>query len=86
MKQPTADYLIHWYSLEFASNPPTWDDETLTGLWDRYESLQEPSLAKTMRWLGFAQGAAYAHGLFSLDEIKSHSRDAVTRLEKEDAS
>ena len=29
---------------------------------------------KRMRWLGFVQGVLYAIGMFSVDELKNHSR------------
>jgi hypothetical protein len=30
---------------------------------------------KAMRWLGFIQGAAYARGYFTLEQIKEHSKN-----------
>lgn len=83
MYQSTAEYLLHYYSLEFLDRPATRENETLTGLWDRYEALPEHSPDKAMRWLGFAQGVAYALNLYTLDEIKEHSRFAVALLERE---
>lgn len=29
---------------------------------------------KSFRWLGFIQGVLWANGIFSLDELKEHSR------------
>ena len=48
------------------------DQTILTELSDRFPD--DGSENKAMRWLGFAQGAAWALGFYSLDELKEHSR------------
>jgi hypothetical protein len=51
---------------------------TLTEAYLRFPA--EGSTSKAMRWLGFMQGAAFAFNVFSLKEIKEHSRlGEVTR-------
>ncbi len=39
--------------------------------------LDEGRIEKAMRWLGFMQGALWGMGLFTLDELKEHSRPEV---------
>lgn len=36
--------------------------------------LDEGRIEKAMRWLGFMQGALWSIDIFSLDELKDHSR------------
>jgi len=36
--------------------------------------VHERRIEKAMRWLGFVQGCLWACGIFSLDELKNHSR------------
>jgi hypothetical protein len=36
--------------------------------------IDEDRVEKAMRWLGFLQGALWALGFYSLDELKNHSR------------
>lgn len=47
-------------------------DDTLSGLDTRFPD--DGSEKKAMRWLGFMQGALYTKGIFSLEELKEHSR------------
>jgi hypothetical protein len=35
---------------------------------------EDGSEKKAMRWLGFIQGAVYARGYFTLEQIKAHSQ------------
>lgn len=41
-------------------------------------------LSEKMRWLGFVQGVLVSHGLFTIDELKSHNkppaRTSMTRV------
>lgn len=37
----------------------------------------EFSIGKTMRWLGFMQGALWAFEWFTLEDLKEHSRQAA---------
>ena len=48
-------------------------DTVLTELVKRWP--EDGSEAKAMRWLGFIQGALYAYGYYSLEEVKDHSRE-----------
>jgi hypothetical protein len=36
--------------------------------------MDDGSEKKAMRWLGFIQGAVYARGYFTLEQIKEHSQ------------
>lgn len=36
--------------------------------------VDDGRIDKAMRWLGFLQGVLWARGLFSLDDLKNHSR------------
>lgn len=76
VKKETADDLIRWYADVFAERM---EDEVFSEIVDRWDAIppEDRSESKTMRWLGFAQGAAVALGVFTLDEIKEHSRRAV---------
>ena len=38
---------------------------------ERY--LGEDRIEKAMRWLGFVQGCLWSHGIFSVDDFKSHN-------------
>ncbi len=48
------------------------DDTTLVEIDLRWP--EDGSEKKAMRWLGFIQGALYAHRVFTLTELKEHSR------------
>lgn len=72
MTRGDALFLVWWYSQQFRE--AGWSDE-YSGLHDRFP--RDGSEAKAMRWLGFAQGAAVQGGLFTLDEVKQHSRQVV---------
>jgi len=48
------------------------NDVTLTQISARWP--EGGSERKAMRWLGFMQGVMYSRGLFTLDDIKEHSR------------
>ncbi len=52
-------------------------DEVVTGLRSRFP--KDGSEGKAMRWLGFMQGALYAANVFTLEELKVHSRDKVIK-------
>lgn len=47
-------------------------DDTLSHLDARFPD--DGSEKKAMRWLGFMQGALYMKGIFSLEDLKDHSR------------
>lgn len=57
-------------------------NETVTGLRDRFP--EDGSEKKAMRWLGFMQGVLYITNIFTLEEIKAHSRDKVVSVPQED--
>ena len=50
-------------------------NETVTGLRSRFP--EDGSEKKAMRWLGFMQGILYITEIFTLEELKVHSRDKV---------
>lgn len=51
------------------------DIEHLIGMVPRLHALlDEGRIEKAMRWLGFMQGALWSIDIFSLDELKDHSR------------
>jgi len=52
-------------------------DTVLTELLKRWP--EDGSENKSMRWLGFIQGALYAYGYFSLEEIKEHSKEKTVK-------
>jgi len=52
-------------------------DVVLTELLKRWP--EDGSENKSMRWLGFIQGALYAYGYFSLEEIKKHSKEKTVK-------
>lgn len=41
---------------------------------------EDGSEKKAMRWLGFVQGCCYSGGIFTLEEIKEHSRTGKLAL------
>ena len=47
------------------------EDPIIIGLIDRFPA--DGSGAKAMRWLGFMQGALYAQGAYTLEDLKQHS-------------
>ena len=36
--------------------------------------VEEDKMEKVFRWLGFLQGALWANGAFTLEELKNHNR------------
>lgn len=36
--------------------------------------IEEGRIQKAMRWLGFIQGTLWCSGIFSIDELRNHSR------------
>jgi hypothetical protein len=50
-------------------------NEIVTGLRSRFP--EDGSEKKAMRWLGFMQGVLYITEIFTLEELKIHSRDKV---------
>jgi len=48
-------------------------NEVVTGLRSRFPA--DGSKSKAMRWLGFMQGVLYITEIFTLEELKMHSRD-----------
>lgn len=81
MRRETALALLRRYTDDFGREfgpellPDQDIERSLIGLFDRFPA--DGSTDKAMRWLGFAQGAAYSFGLYPLDELKEHSRMAV---------
>lgn len=69
MTKDTAVKLIGEYSDVFKKRGMS---DTASGLADRWPG--HGTERKAMRWLGFAQGIAWSNGVFTLDEIKEHSR------------
>lgn len=52
-------------------NPILVDLANMRGRWP-----EDGSERKAMRWLGYAQGVLVATGVYSLEEVKEHSRKA----------
>lgn len=52
-------------------HPPALSD--VVGMWNRFPS--EGSKAKAMRWLGYMQGVCVASEVFTLDQVKEHSKN-----------
>jgi len=71
MTRSDALYLLKLYARRVCPRAGI-DDPVLSGIYDRFPT--DGSEAKAMRWLGFMQGALYARGVFTLDEVKDHSR------------
>jgi len=69
MTKDTALRLIEQYTAVFKSQGLP---DTASELAQRWP--QDGSEKKAMRWLGFAQGVAYCSGIYTLDELKEHSR------------
>lgn len=62
-------------SLAAQAAPRSENYEHLIGMVPRLHALlNEGRIEKAMRWLGFMQGALWAEGLFTLDDLKRHSR------------
>lgn len=75
MKLYTALNLLYQY--DYLVFRPGGFEEPYAGLWDRFHL--DGSEAKAMRWLGFAQGACVAFGIFTLEEVKRHSQTGTIR-------
>ncbi len=56
-------------------------NEVITGLRSRFP--EDGSEGKAMRWLGFMQGVLYITNIFTLDELKVHSRDKIISVPTE---
>jgi hypothetical protein len=86
VKRATALKLIRRYTDEFKAEfgHINAHDAVLTELADRFP--EDGSKNKAMRWLGFAQGVSYEMGMYSLDELKEHSREAISGEETEEGS
>ncbi len=77
MKRETALELLAFYSNAFTQYGA---EGTYTQLSNRFAALNPPgSTEKLMRWLGFAQGAACAMAMYTLDSVRDHSREAIAR-------
>ena len=89
MDKPTALNLINQYAdrlAAWAARPHgRWAHEQSSverTLWETVHDAigmpdrwpEDGSERKAMRWLGYMQGVAVACGLFTLDEVKEHSR------------
>ena len=71
MTKETAVKLMGEYAQVFREAGE--QDTTLTEIDTRWP--EDGSEKKAMRWLGFMQGALYTKGLFTLDDVKEHSRN-----------
>lgn len=51
-------------------------EESAEKIWDLAQRIDNPehSENKCMRWLGFVQGVLFAEYVFSVDQLKEHSR------------
>lgn len=54
--------------------------DTLYKIHERFPS--DGSENKAMRWLGFCQGVLFERGVFSLDDIKDHSKNRRVTIAK----
>lgn len=62
--------MIEEYEAEASQNPDCPD--VLRGISSRFPT--GGSEAKAMRWLGFCQGVCVERGLYTLDDVKDHSK------------
>lgn len=62
-------------SPECRTNDPT-SFEHLMWMCDKaeFEFIPQNQVDKAMRWLGFIQGVLCARGVFTLEELRAHSR------------
>lgn len=73
MTRIEAVTLLREYQEVVERRPALSDGEKLlVGIADRFPS--GGSERKAMRWLGFAQGVLVAAGVFSLEQVREHSR------------
>lgn len=69
MTKDTAIRLIREYTQIFKTHGLA---RTASELADRWP--EDGSEKKAMRWLGFAQGVAWSKRIFTLEELKEHSK------------
>lgn len=84
MTRAEAIDLMSQYAVEIAKRRPSFTNRPATP--KRIHLMLMPtrfpengSEKKAMRWLGFMQGALWAAGVFTLDELKEHSRTKVVK-------
>lgn len=80
-RKQALDLIKEYQDWANAEEMPSPDHSTLRTIRDRFPD--DGSENKAMRWLGFCQGVLLATGVFTLDELKDHSRrasDASTSL------
>jgi hypothetical protein len=70
MTQEQAEELIFEYAVNAGQRGLP---EVISEVDKRYRLIENPSIDKTMRWLGFCQGYLVAEGMYSLDDVKEHS-------------
>lgn len=70
MNKHIAMNMVRDYGV-IAHDHPATDEPVLTEMFDRWKNGSE---AKANRWLGFVQGAMFARGVFTLEDLKNHSR------------
>ena len=75
MTKDQALKMIEQYADEFALHGCR--DSTIVELPLRFP--EDGSVNKAMRWLGFIQGCAFALELFTLAELKEHSKRGSVR-------
>ncbi len=75
MTSAQAKALALWYRLQFRSTarPPAYLAEMIV----RMQGIEDAKAEKIMRWLGFVQGVLYAVGLYTVEELKEHSRSVA---------
>ena len=71
MEKMTAVRMVREYAKYLRDLGET--DPVLADIDTRWPS--DGSEAKAMRWLGFMQGALYVKRVFSLEQIKEHSKN-----------
>jgi hypothetical protein len=72
--------------------PETTTAERGSDIWQRHlvfmceegARYAEHRREKAMRWLGFVQGALWAHGLAPVSELKTMNRPGVTQRQSEE--
>lgn len=80
MAAQAIDFIKEAQALDERLGASTWPAEVPT-LMDKSRSRRE----KAHRWLGFIQGVFWMSGVFTLDELKEHSRKCSDDPEKPDA-
>ena len=69
-----AKALAQWYRTNILTNTQT--ARYLNDMAMRMQEIPVDHTGKLMRWLGFLQGALWAAGFYTVEELKEHSRMA----------